>query len=310
MVLNQYALCSHKVDRFEKSLDIPAFEPLILSFSEGTEVVLETRGKVFVCIIGLCVDAHGELERAQFPAFFLDAYTGGGKDGVVEACMRTAGKYALIFGDDTQLFAMSDACGFLPVFYSTKELFLASNARIIAKELGFAPSERSRAIVEKAVTAKFPYNLSAYDEVKLLVPNHLLDVRCAQFSRVFPSPKMAYGELNVEQTAAEIIRITDNITKEYVKYRDIVLPLTGGWDSRMNMAFLLRTMQRGQLQCYTIEHHYVSLAAINNKKSAGDAQLAQKLCERFGVQHSILADGDFPVDSWTSTWTCGRLRKS
>lgn len=253
-----YAVAPEPVARF--SQHTPVMDgALTVSYTSKTTVLSARDDHREIVVIGLCVDAHGEAAREDIPALCLER---PGHDilSVYRFCDRFAGKYVILYRNEEGLYLFGDATSSVQMNYSLTEggLCAASIDRLAAEHCGYDVSEYSLKIRKGAnLSQALPNDITMYDGVKALLPNHYLDVSRGQAVRVshLPAPGLpdkAGGEealrAYIEAASLPLIRRT---VQAYRRYYELVCPLTAGSDSRAVLSFLL---DGGCPECFTFRH--------------------------------------------------------
>lgn len=245
-----YILHSKKNENLSNHIFIKSHS-LYLSYSKKTEVISYETDENAVYIIGLCVDSHGELTRYDIPKFLL-SLKDINIDIITKASARFAGNYVVLVVLNGCLYAFNDATGILPIYYCMNSICLSSFDNITAKTVNAMIDEKYYNIrFESDYDAPMPNDITVYKNIKLVLPNHYLDLNTLNVKRFYPIETLTYFE-NPEKILEKQIPKLQNIIKEYARYTNIVCPLTAGWDSRVVFAFLLKTLEK--IETYTFFH--------------------------------------------------------
>ncbi|SCI79021.1 Uncharacterised protein [uncultured Clostridium sp.] len=268
-----------------------AFDRWVISHTPRTQVIVAESDKGAVAVIGLCVDAHGEMRRTEIPHYLL-------KEGVqgiqvlLKATKRLAGSYVILFFGEAGCFAVGDATCSVPVYYSIQpaEYCLSSCDELLRRALNLPLSPRAIDVRKNGSnTQPYPYDMSICDEVKALLPHHFLDLTRMQAIRSKQLP-VQKEEMQLSEVIHETIEWTNHIVAEYAKYYQLICPLTGGWDSRLILSFLKRNLEG--IECFTFKH-----PGFND--TTDDYYLPQVICANENIKHTIVPDEKAP-QSYTS----------
>jgi len=284
-VFTYYVSTQHH-DKFEFRKIFSSRE-LVVSHTKCTSVLIETEGDTSVCIIGLCVDSFGEIERANIPAFLLSC---GDIEQLLDKTKRMAGRFAILFEKSGAMYALTDAAGFLSVYYSIdqKKICLSSCDELIRQHFGY-PFSKESIVIRNAATyeSHMPHDITMCENIKALLPNHYLDLTGMKPVRFFPSKefvdryKVAHKAGNYDEMLKRHVNLIDGIISEYTKYYEIVCPVTSGYDSRVNLSFLRRKIDN--LLCYTF-------TKPSFKEDSGDYYVPPMLCDKIGAEHIAISD--------------------
>jgi hypothetical protein len=280
-----YFISNQKNDMFEKQL-VFFSKNLVINHTRKTSVLTYKNENESMCIIGLCVDSHGCVMREEIPEFIIRNGQGEIRT-ILDNHHRFAGKYVILYENAHGLYAFADAACELQINYFTGDgVCLSSIDGLISREYSLEISEKAKDIRNgSSYDQPMPYHMTLYDLVKVLLPNHYLDVYAHTVYRYFPDKAIESRKLNdvVERT----IFLVCNIIDEYAKYYALVNPLTAGWDSRCNLAFLKKRIP--EISCFTHNHpHFTAETA--------DFYLPPMLCKQQNLRHVMFDDLEPPPD--------------
>ena len=260
---------------------------LTVSHTAATDVLTAEQDGRAAAVIGYCVDAHGELARGDIPAQLLSQTF---PDAMVAFRYfdRFAGAYLVLYQEGDKLFLWGDATCSLPICYSVSghAFCAAMTDKLAADLLGLAVSAYSLKIRNgsTAYSQPLPNDLTMYDGVKVLLPNHYLDCGSRKAVRV----PLGVRETKDPQELAAIVdrtaALARTVTAYYRKDFNIACPMTAGSDSRTILSFLLHAGM--QPECYTYQHHFT--------KDSAEIAIPTQICERYGLAYHVLPDQNAP----------------
>ncbi len=115
-----------------------------------------------------------------------------------------------------------------------------------------------------------------YEDVQQVIPNHSLLVNANTINRYFPRAKKE--AIDLETAIEKVHTYTSNcMDAAYRKYQ-IRCTLTGGWDSRMVLAFTKKHRHNTE---------YFTVTKPPFKHSHYDIQIPQKICKKLGLTYKI-----------------------
>lgn len=203
--------------------------------------------------------------------------------------MRTlAGRFVTVYFSGKELYVIPDAAASIHVTYTLKEydLFVSSNAKIIADHLGWEESAESKSIKSCASPShSLPYDLSMFDQIKHVIPNHYLNCGERKIVRFYPS--RCEDSIGIDQAVRESVRIIGNIITAYHHKYELALPLTSGVDSRSILSFLRE--KTSDIHAYTYYHPHFT-------PKTPDIVIPGELCNKHGIEYSLLPDLKLPTD--------------
>ncbi len=109
---------------------------------------------------------------------------------VVGFAARLAGKYVVFYANKTGLYIIPDATASLPVYYSTQRnaICVSSCDNLVNSLFGYGISKRALDVrLGSDLSQPLPYNMTLYDEIKCLLPNHYIDILRNDVVRYAPS---------------------------------------------------------------------------------------------------------------------------
>lgn len=286
-----YLICPKRVSLFEEAVSFG--DDCIVNRTKGTECLFSehsaTREKL--CVIGFCVDSHAEISRRDIPSYFLKC-SRQTVESIMDSCGRMVGRYIILYENDTGLYALPDATASMQINYlaSGKHAALASCGRFLADLFRRQPSEKAIEIHRNSLYPHtMPGDLTLYEDIRVVLPNHFLDVRSGTVSRYFspPGTLMSWGpQVPLAEVVRKTILCADRTTNEFAKHYHILCPLSGGRDSRLNLAFLQRNQALSEV--FTFIHDTIH--------GHEDVLVAGKICNDLKIPHAQLPDLHAPQD--------------
>lgn len=278
-----YAVSTQTIEKFQQHR-IVSNGRLVVNYTAGTDVITQKAESREVTIIGYCVDAHGEIARPDIPRAFLSRKF----DDMTSAYRyfdRFAGKYAVLYQDGDELAMWGDATCSLPINYSvTGESFCAScTDKLTADCLNARVSDVSLKIRKgsSAYSQPLPNDLTMYDEVKALLPNHYLNCVTGKAIRVLLDVHETSSMDEISSIVARTSSLARAIASAYQKDFDLVLPLTAGTDSRTMLSFF--RSGNPNIPCFTFKHKSFT-------EETADLAVPRYICEKFHLSHQIIPD--------------------
>ena len=265
-------------DLFSRS-DGVCFGRTLLQHGERVSCTVLRQADREICVAGLCVDSMGEHSREEIPAALLQAGSAG-LEGVLAFEPRLAGRYIILFTQGENSWVLNDATGAMQVFYHTgPEPCLAAAEGVLASTLSL-PFDEEMVKIRKGSDCfqPMPYDATCVTDVRCLLPGHHLCLNTGAVTRFqfFPAETE-----NTEKILSETARQIDNITLEYAKVHPLLCPITGGWDSRTNLSFLLKN---GLVpETYTFDHPEFP-------PDEEDVAIPEKMCAALGISHTVIPD--------------------
>ena len=215
-----------------------------------------------------CMDRAGKSVEEDMAAFC--------GDDLVALTQHWTGRFVLM----TESMLLTDATGLMSAFYRCDGdgYCVSSSLAVIADVLGLS-SERS--VPNTGLTWQLlPRTL--IPTVRALLCTQRLDF-AERALTVEPIMWMQDGcSLSTEEKCRTVAKLLENGVRNMAQYsgREIMLALTGGKDSRLTMAALLRA--KVPFSAYTAEHDTIS---------GSDKTVPPQLCKMFDVPHRVIGKG-------------------
>lgn len=199
-----------------------------------------------------------------------------------EALATLGGRYLLIVEKDG-VKLVGDANGSLQVFHaSTKgETWCAAQADLLAAELGFTPDPEAAAYIERAVRElgeyAWPHDTSLYQEVRRLLPNHLLDLRTGLVHRYWPTAPLP--RRSVADAKGDIARRLAGMVAAGANRFDLSMGVSAGLDSRLMLA-----------ASRSVKDRMVYYTGQNEERGPRhpDVRIPRKMLGALGVEHHLI----------------------
>ncbi len=269
----------------EKKKNIPELQK---EYSFGKYTVYTDSETPFACasndsfecaLFGLAVNVlTGEYKN--LPDIILQSCKDIGE--VIEYEKQLGGKYILLFSDKTRCFVIGDATCSIPVFYSCGDEFVcSSNYKYVTDEIKCLPDKALLHIRQSGdISQAMPYNITPCKEVKQLIPNHYFDIESKKAVR-FINSAQDQTTVSVEQATEKVLPMIENLLGFYLSKFKIYCPITSGRDSRVVLAFLLKSQK--DFSCYTIKHP-------EHNENTQDIKIPVELCKKINIEHKLVED--------------------
>jgi len=267
----------------------------------------------------LCLSVHPDLESYQVVdgnksitllGYVLDPNNPqAGNAEVIDALLRKldrseeffahtsdlGGRWILAVNDGRETLLFNDAGGLRQLHYaqsrSAKMTLCASQPALIAEALGAAMDKEAMDFINSREYDDFevywlPGDASLYEEIKVLLPNHYLNLRTGRPHRYWPDADLK--NTSHREALTEGSRLLRGLMKSAQRRYGMALSMTAGWDSRVMLA-LSREIVR-DLYCFTL--------AYPHTENTRDVVIPAALLKRLGLNHSIIryperVNGDF-----------------
>ncbi len=240
-------------------------------------------------IFGVFVDSDGRMSTSEIMNSLVISTS---IDEFINNCKKLAGRFIIVFKNNDLIYVLPDACSTIKVCYSiTNEgVYVCSDPKIIADLLNYTESEKSTKIFESTISYNpLPYDLTMYDEIKLVLPNHYLLCTTGEVHRYYPNKVSC--KISLEDAADKSIELLTNIMAELSKNYKIAIPLTSGVDSRTVLA--MSKAIRNDVHYYTFRHKKYN-------DSSGDLVIPKKIALDHKLKYEIIEHKLVPKEVYES----------
>jgi hypothetical protein len=207
-------------------------------------------------------------------------------DDFLESIDEFGGRWILIVNDGEQLRLFHDAAGLRQVFYTDPSRFsdicCASRPSLIAEVLKL---EMAKDALEFMNSCEFrnnrqhwwPGDSSPYNEIRLLLPNHYLDLQTGQPQRYWPNKNLE--KMPLREAVAESSRIIRGLMQSARHRFKLAIAMTAGWDSRVLLA--ASKDMRGDI-------YYFTSVYWNTNIRSDDVTIPFRLLQKLGLKNNTI----------------------
>lgn len=229
-----------------------------------------------IVIIGECVDVR-EGHDADKIAEELCRLNGQMFEIEIE---NLCGDYVIFRRDESDVKVYGDAIHMMSVYYGINKYagIVASCEALIVDDVSDISPKSAKALAGAYESGKYlAGDMTMYDDVKALLPNHYLSVRSAESVRYFPREdlKVVRTESEVDAIIDSTIQMVERCIKQFAKRMKFASPLTPGGDSRLNCAFLNKLIPQDEVLYYVIR-------TTEMKSFQENEHLVKKVADEFG----------------------------
>jgi hypothetical protein len=195
------------------------------------------------------------------------------------------GRFVLIIATEENIWLFHDACGLRQVHYcidNNNKAWCASQPNLLAERLGFEYDEDMVSFRNLPLFISgqdefwFPCDLTPYKEIKYLLPNHYLDLRCGEVHRFWPKDS-SFSDISPDKSINEVSKLLRNTIKAAALRFDLKMGISAGCDSRKSLAAAREVRER--ITFYT--HTPI-------KGQEADIDIPSKLLPKLGLKHHIV----------------------
>ena len=146
------------------------------------------------------------------------------------------GRFVIFFGYENKVVVLNDATAMRSVYYYEKECIISSHYEMIAdvtKEKHHSFFEFYNKI-QKNKPWTLPGDLTPYNNIKILIANHELNLNTLKIRRFFP--KENHKELSLDEALIILPNHLKNQMETLVKYQTPLISMTSGRDSKLTLS--------------------------------------------------------------------------
>lgn len=198
----------------------------------------------------------------------------------VSDCVKFwGGRWCLFFEVEGKINVITDTCGLKQVFFYVQNqvLTLASQARYIADLYSLKENDSAKAHISKAMMMdkeySWPADATLYDDVKRLLPNHILTEKEGKAKRYNTSG------YRVENPILEMADLLKSQMRGLQKEKPCALTITAGLDSRLVLAAADKKDEK--YKAVTLQYN-----GVNDRHV--DLTVPAEICKEVGVKHDII----------------------
>jgi hypothetical protein len=255
---------------------------LVLSAHPELDVCSASSESIALTLIGFATDPfHPEKSSQEIVAAL--AAQGRGLHDVLRHSAPLSGRWVLVAQEAGGTFLFTDPCGFRQVFFHHGDpVWCGSQPEIIRRMVSLVRDD-DESLLQFVLSPDLAREESAwvgprtaYKNCYHLLPNHYLDLGTCRQVRFFPDGQLARKPLHevVEISTAILRGSLDAITRR----REILLPITAGWDSRVLLAASRGLGPR-------IEYYVDRMGVLPEDHQ--DVRVPMRLAEALGVPFTV-----------------------
>ena len=281
---NKYLLSKEKDDQFNHSIKLNNYY-FNHNYTNSYINIIEDNDS-FIMVIGDFIDGEQPMKSVEETTQGLSKSKG--IYDLIEQTKYLAGRYLIFTGDNDGLhYVLTDPTVTIPINYTFIDggYTISSHAKYIADFYNFQQS-RDAINIKKAAEQQqpLPYNITMYEEIYTLIPNHYLDIKEKKMERFFPTRTIE--QVSMDEAVRETIDKTRNIIDGYFNTRKISLPITSGIDSRAVLSLMKKQAQ--ELKMYTYYHDEFT-------EETGDIKIPRELASTFNIEYKTLPIKKMPI---------------
>lgn len=279
-----YLFSSKKINEtgnfpFYKNWSVTNIDNYYLYLHHDQEKYIVTRNNRTYILIGHAYNPWDNIsDESKMLEICADAFEVS-KTNFFSELSKITGVFIIIVIDGTNVFAVQDSTGIMPLFYTenNENIYFSSHCQLIADICEFNMDPE----MERLVNSKFyligirhlPGLKSPFKQVKTLTANTYLESFPFKIQRFFPTKQVTAKLDNSLDIICDVLRNSMKLISE--KF-NASISLTGGTDSKMTLA---------AAKDFYKDFKYFSF--ISTAAEEKDALAAHKICEQLELEHTI-----------------------
>lgn len=247
-------------------------------YSPLTELRYTNLNGMAVAILGYFVDSHGEFKKDEITTHICKNFKI--IDDIISFSKRLCGRYNIFVFLNDDFYIIGDATSSMGLSYKVENgNFYASTHNYFLKEYANGKeSETAKRIIKGSDNQKaMPNDLIIYEDTFFILPNHYFSLRLGGTKRF----NLDISKKTIDECVDFTIDKIKNIVNEVSNDFDIFLPLTGGYDSRVVLAFLNEVNK--DFRAYTLKHKM-------DPKVHSDLVVPKDICQKFNINYTQIDD--------------------
>lgn len=229
------------VSRWDR-LDLP--DDFVLAYESGNKCTFESFGCGWLCLCGsYCMDVVAGNMDFDGIARNMAQKLARSKSEFLDYLDILNGRFVCIYSREGKIFVLNDAAGTRSVYYCLSKPAFASHYNLL-NEIVNSEAEPFYGKYQKLIKKKlsehksFPWvmpgDLTPFQDIRLLVPNHEVDLEAMRSVRFWPRTEMP--AVNIDAVCDEIACLIKRQAEVLAANYRIFESLTAGFDSRITLA--------------------------------------------------------------------------
>lgn len=227
----------------------------VLWYSKNAVIQKASSTSIDIVIVGECIDVTGVMDSDKIANFLCEYDLKTFERTIDNLC----GAYVVLRSESGRVTVYGDAMRMMSVYYGvgSKAGIVASCEALITDNVECVSSNANEVLAGAYEEGLYlAGDMTMYDDVKALLPNHCIDVNETFVRRYFPRERLVVARevSDIEDAIDTTNRLVANAIRQFSKGMKFASPLTPGADSRVNCAFLNRELPRQDVLYYVIHN--------------------------------------------------------
>jgi hypothetical protein len=280
----QFVLGSRYLSRFPKWKNISISAKFFLSVHPDLDVFEVTYKETTIVLLGYILDPFNpsfddqHIINSIAEKIFV-------ADDIFPLIESLCGRFVIVADINDEMRIFHDAAGYRQIFYyadGNNNMWCASQPSILAEELGLGIDPHivedlsKLPLIQDESARWYPGNVTLYNDIYHLTPNHYLDLKSGDVKRYWPVKSLE--PISPEKAAEYASKLLQGAFESASKRYNLALAVTAGYDTRVLLA-----------ACETLKDkiHYITHTHSDLDENGLDIQIPRKLLERYGLKHHV-----------------------
>lgn len=280
----QYIVAPHPIDSFRNWKQIRLSKDYVLTTHPDLPVIVAKCQDKSIYLLGYIIDPYNPyFDDSQVMESVIDKSKTA--DDVFANIADKCGRFVIVvkMGNDFRIF--SDTCGLRQVFHHVDQrnsVWCASQPHLIAEQLGMEVNKMVESDLHKSSLFKteehwYPGNITLFDNIFHLTPNHYFDITSMKSVRYWPKERLS--PMSISECIPKVSVLLSGIIEGAVHRFNIAFAISCGRDSRTLFAASRKVAK------YI---HYFTQAPKTAVDSDPDVLIPSTMLKQMGLEHSVL----------------------
>lgn len=222
-----------------------------------------------------------------------------GIDSFFEYINILGGRHIIVFTYNGEPLIITDATGMRSTYYyvNDKKCIISSHYNLIHDIVKTDEHPFWRTYSEyqkkKYICVSLPGDMTPWNDIRMLIPNHFLSLKTNKIERFFPKHKLQ--DVSLQQACDYIANNIKTQYEELAKHYDLLHSMTAGCDSRICLSAAKSVKDKVTL--FTYHNENPDMNDIEHRDRELNYQFAKNLAQHEGIKHvEVLFKGPYPED--------------
>jgi hypothetical protein len=280
----QYLLAPRRIDIFKHWKQTQISNNYFLMTHPDLPVTESHRQDKSIFLLGFIIDPYNpSFDNSQIMQNVMDQSRTD--DDVFTNIADKCGRFVIIVRSGNNFRIFSDACGLRQVFYhidKNNALWCSSQPHIIAQQLDVQINEAIKYDLYKASIFKsqehwFPGQITLFDNIFHLNPNHYLDSASGNVIRYWPNERL--NPITISECVPKVSGLLSGIIEGAWRRYNLAFAISCGLDSRT----LFSTSRK-----VAKDIHYFTHARKTEVDNNPDVVIPSLMLKKLGLKHSVM----------------------